>query len=106
MTEIKNEMICGTIDSTLDKINLTGDMKVSKEGVLMGIQSGMVYDVTKNVAEKKYIGSYSVTTDPMNPSADTRSISMNISDITKMAAVSSAILACLQDIETKYRPTV
>lgn len=106
MTEIKNEMICGTIDSSLEKVSLTGEMKVSKEGILMSIQSGMVYDVTNNAIEKKYLGSYSVTTDPMNPSAETRSISMNISDITKMGAVSNAIIACLKDIENKYKTTV
>lgn len=104
MTEVKNEMICGTIDSTLNKVNLTGEMKVSKEGILMSIQSGMVYDITDSSANKKYIGSFSVTNDPMNPSSDARSISMNVSDITKMAAVSSAIVACLTDIETKYKP--
>lgn len=106
MTEIKNEQICGTIDSTLDNINLTGEMKVSKEGILTSIQSGMVYDTINKSSEKKYLGSYSVTTDPMNPTADKRSISMNISDITKMAEVSAAIIACLKDIETKYKPVV
>lgn len=105
MTEVKNEMICGTIESTLNKVNLTGEMKVSKEGVLMSIQSGMVYDVTDNSADKKYIGSFSVMSDPVSPESGIRSISMNISDISKMSAVSSAITACLTDIESKYKKT-
>ena len=68
MTEVKNEMLCGTIDSTLKNINLVGEMKVSKEGILMSIQSGMVYDVTSTIANKKNIGSYNVSNDEMNPS--------------------------------------
>lgn len=106
MTTILNESIAGTIDSTLEKINITGDMKVSTEGVLLSIQSGMVYDTTSSVIDKKYIGSYNVSNDMMDPSSDKRSISINISDITKMSAVTEAILACLKDIEDKYKPTV
>ena len=106
MTEVKNEMLCGTIDSTLKNINLVGEMKVSKEGILMSIQSGMVYDVTSTIANKKYIGSFNVSNDAMNPSSDTRSISINISDISRMSDVSAAIVGCLTDIEAKYKPAV
>lgn len=103
MTTIVNEQICGTIDSTTDNINLSGEMRVSKDGILMSIQSGMIYDTTDSIQDKKYVGSFNVSNDTMNPASDKRSIGINITDITLMPAASTAIIACLNDIEAKYK---
>lgn len=103
MTTIMNEMICGTIDSNLNGINLTGDLKVSKDGVIASVSGGSIYDTTNAADPKKYIGSYNITPDPMDSSK--RSISINVSDITLMVKSATTINAMLVDIENKYKPT-
>lgn len=102
MTNIMNEMICGTVDSTLNNINLTGDMKVTKEGVLTSISGGSIYDTTKSSEAKEYIGSYNIMTDTMDSSK--RSISINMSNTNLMVKAVTAINSMISDIETKYRP--
>lgn len=100
MTTVTNEMICGDIDSTLENINLTGDMKVSKEGVLTSISGGSIYD-TSNVSDpKRFIGSYNIAPDPS--AADKRSIYVNVSDISMLSLAAEAINAMIVDLEAKY----
>lgn len=101
MTTILNEMICGTIDSTTGNINLSGDLKVTKDGNISSINSGSIYDVTDGTESKKYIGSYNITPDAMEPSK--KSIYINVSDFTKLAEASTAITTMITDIENKYK---
>lgn len=102
MTTVLNEMICGTIDSTLNNINLNGDMKVSKEGILSSVSGGSIYDTTNPSDPKKYVGSYNIMVDVMD--SDKRSISINVSDINLLVKASAAINGMIVDIETKYKP--
>lgn len=95
-------MICGTIDSTLNNINLNGDMKVSKEGILSSVSGGSIYDTTNPADPKKYVGSYNIMVDAMD--SDKRSISINVSDINLLVKASAAINGMIVDIETKYKP--
>lgn len=101
MTTILNEMICGTIDSTTGNINLSGELKVTKEGKLMSISGGSIYDVTDGTDSKKYLGSYNITPDSMEP--DKKSIYVNVSDFMKLAEASAAISAMITDVEDKYK---
>lgn len=104
MTNVMNEMICGTVDSTLDGINLNGDLKITKEGVISSINGGSIYDTTDSANPKRYIGSYNISPDSMDLTK--RSISINVSDINLMIKSATTINAMLVDLETKYKPTV
>lgn len=102
MTTITNEQICGSIKSTTGDIALSGEIKVSKAGMLMSIANGQVYDNSDPGNLNKYIGSYAVNNDYMNPSVDNRSVSINITDVSKLAVVSTAVTAAITEIEAKY----
>lgn len=100
MTNILNEMICGSVNFSEDNIQLTGDMKITKDGVLQSINSGLIYDVTDAEAQKKYIGAYTIKPD-INEQTK-RSISININELELMAKVATAIDNMIKDIESKY----
>lgn len=101
MTTIMNEMICGTIDSTYEGINLSGDMRVSKDGDLQSVNGGSIYDTTSSSDPKKYIGSYNIMIDSMDSTK--RSISINVSDVSLMVKAANAINAMISDIENEYK---
>ena len=103
MTTVTNEMICGTVDSSLNGINLTGELKVTKEGKVQSINSGIIYDTTNSADPKKYIGSYSINADTSDYTK--RSISINISDTALMVKSVTAINTMITDLETKYTVT-
>lgn len=100
MTNILNEMICGTINFNDDNIQLTGDMKITRDGLLQSVNSGLIYDTTSTTEQKKYIGSYTIKPDSTEQTK--RSISINVSELELMFKVASAINNMITDIESKY----
>lgn len=104
MTEILNEMICGTINSVQGSMSITGELKVSKEGVISKIDGGSIYIMIDGTEEtKQYIGSFNVqsSSDINNPNG--RSISMNIQNLEHLSEASEAINTMLKEIEDLYK---
>lgn len=96
---IINEMTCGTVETIVENITITGEIKVNKSGELHSISGGTIYEVVDAVAQKQYLGSFNVTRDNMT---NKRNVSINVNDVTQVSTIATAIQHMITDIEVKY----